>query len=104
MYRLISRFVPALVVLVLGSAGRGEEWRVPPVSLPAAPAHPLVACSAEELARLRAAYAGRGAAHDVVAGAVEAGDEAMTRTITFPARGGQHNQWYQCEKCQLGLR
>ena len=24
--------------------------------------------------------------------------------LSFLPRGGQHNQWYQCEKCQLGLR
>jgi len=102
MQKSIHRFAPA--VLVIAFYAGAQEWRVPAVSLPASATHPLVACTAEELGRLRAAYAGRGAAHDVVAGAVEAGDEALTREITFPPRGGQHNQWYQCEKCQLGLR
>ncbi len=26
------------------------------------------------------------------------------RAIVFPPRGGQHNQWYQCDQCQTALR
>jgi len=64
---------------------------------------PVIACTAEELGRLRAAYAGGGPEHEVVAGLVARADRAMEQPLTFPPRGGQHNQWYQCDNCQIAL-
>ena len=40
---------------------------------------------------------------EVVARVVEQADKALGRTIPFPPEGGQHNQWYQCDRCQIGL-
>lgn len=66
--------------------------------------HPGVACNAEELQRLRQAWQGKGKEHEAVAARVRAGDRAIKEPLVFPPRGGQHNQWYQCETCQIGLK
>ncbi|MCH2665689.1 heparinase II/III family protein [bacterium] len=64
---------------------------------------PIVACTPEELSRLRTAYEEGGERGEVVARVVEQADKALRRTISFPPEGGQHNQWYQCDRCQIGL-
>ena len=79
------------------------DWPAPKVVLPKRTGHPVVACTPEELTRLRAAYKGDGPLHDVVAKRVEATDAVLDEPITFPPRGGQHNQWYQCDACQRAL-
>ncbi len=28
----------------------------------------------------------------------------VEKPVTFPPRGGQHNQWYQCDKCEIALK
>jgi len=66
--------------------------------------HPHLACTAEELGRLRQAYRGQGAEHDAVASYVTDAERFITDPINFPPRGGQHNQWYQCDACQVALR
>jgi hypothetical protein len=66
--------------------------------------HSHLACTAEELGRLRQAYRGQGAAHDAVAGYVTDAERFIADPINFPPRGGQHNQWYQCDACQVALR
>ncbi len=88
---------------VAGMALGAESWTVPAVRLPSAGRHPVIACTPEELVRLRAAYKGTGPAHDVAADVVAAVDKFLNEPVTFPPRGGQHNQWYQCEPCELGL-
>lgn len=71
---------------------------------PASPeSSPSVACTPEELTRLRQAYGGTGPEHDVVAARVKQASEALKREVVFPPEGGQHNQWYQCDQCQLAL-
>jgi oligo-alginate lyase len=83
----------------------GEEWSVPEARLSADANHPVVACTAEELGRLRAAWKSTGAEHEaIVAAAIGYADAALKAPLEFPPRGGQHNQWYQCEKCQMGLQ
>ena len=62
-----------------------------------------IAATEEELGRLREALGGTGGAHDVVMQRIQRADGILQRTIVFPPEGGQHNQWYQCEKCQIGL-
>lgn len=65
---------------------------------------PLVACTPIELERLRTAWqTGEGPTYDAVAHHVRRAEEALTREIEFPPEGGQHNQWYQCDACQLAL-
>lgn len=80
-----------------------EPWKAPSVErLPSQ--HPVVACTGDELARLQAAYRGRGPQHDLVAKVVTAATRSISRPIDFPPRGGQHNQWYQCDRCQISLK
>lgn len=62
-----------------------------------------LAATPEELSRLRAALSTGGEKADVVGKIVTRADQALKRTISFPPEGGHHNQWYQCEPCQLGL-
>jgi hypothetical protein len=66
--------------------------------------HPYLICSTEELERLRQAYHGQSAKRKVVAGYVENAERFIDKPIVFPPRGGQHNQWYQCDKCQIALK
>ena len=73
------------------------------VILPAK-AHPYLACTSEELARLRRAWRSDGAEHDVVAACVKDAARCVEEPVTFPPRGGQHNQWYQCDKCEIALK
>lgn len=74
------------------------------VTLPDLNNWPLVACTAAELERLRAAWqSGAGAAHDAVAARVQAAEAALLLEVDFPPEGGQHNQWYQCDVCQIAL-
>ncbi|MEE2752993.1 MAG: heparinase II/III family protein [Candidatus Latescibacterota bacterium] len=65
---------------------------------------PMVACTPVELGRLRAAYKEGGARGKPVGRVIGQADMAIKRTIPFPPEGGQHNQWYQCDKCQIALQ
>ena len=97
------------------------------IRLPNPQPWPSVAYTPEELERLRTAYKNgdlakvevfrrrgrdrRGAPRQGSAdrrgaprqGYVERADETLQREVVFPPEGGQHNQWYQCDKCQLPL-
>jgi hypothetical protein len=64
---------------------------------------PSVACTADELERLRAAYRSGDPEHEVVAKRVHQAELALERDVEFPPEGGQHNQWYQCDRCQIAL-
>lgn len=80
-----------------------NEWTMPGLERPLPREHPVIACTPAELDRLRSAFSAKGPAHDLVAAEIEAAQTALGEPIEFPPRGGQHNQWYQCDKCQLGL-
>ena len=95
--------VLAIVGLVIVAAS-AEEWKAPAIRLPQPLKHPLIACTPDELARLRAAWQAKGAAHDAVAHCVRQADDALGKPLVFPPRGGQHNQWYQCDQCQFALK
>ncbi len=78
-------------------------WTPPQVVLRTPVRHPVVAATAEELARLRAAWARTGPERDAVAQRIARADESLKAPLVFPPEGGQHNQWYQCDKCQVAL-
>jgi hypothetical protein len=65
--------------------------------------YPRVAVSPKELSRLRAAWRGTGPKHDLVAQLIHDAAAAREQPVIFPPRGGQHNQWYQCDVCQIAL-
>ena len=73
------------------------------ITLPDPLPWPVVACTPEELERLRSAYNGDGPEHQIVARRVEQAEKNLERPIDFPPEDGQHNQWYQCDECQIGL-
>jgi hypothetical protein len=100
----LSWILPIILLDVNSPRATAAEWQTPEFALPQPLRHPVIACTTDELQRLQAAYRSTGADHDVVARVVAEADEALTRPLEFPPRGGQHNQWYQCDKCQLGLR
>lgn len=66
--------------------------------------HPYLACTAEELARVRQAYRDQGSVHDVVAAMEKEASRFVEEPVVFPPRGGQHNQWYQCDDCEIALK
>jgi hypothetical protein len=98
-----TRLVAAMLALTLGSAAE-PTWKAPAVTLAATRPYPRIACTATERDRLRSAWAGTGPTHDVVAAVVQRADAALAKPPDFPPRGGQHNQWYQCERCQVALQ
>ena len=65
---------------------------------------PVIAVTGEELDRLKAAWASSGVQREVLAQRFERADKAIEAALFFPPEGGQHNQWYQCESCQIGLK
>jgi hypothetical protein len=81
-----------------------DAWKAPTIKLDPTRKHPRIACSSEELARLQSAFRSNGPEKAPVANAVAAADKALAEPLEFPPRGGQHNQWYQCDACQLGLK
>jgi hypothetical protein len=80
-------------------AEEAARFSVPRIELPQLEKHPRIACTPEELGRLKAAYAGSGREHEAVARVIDEAGGQLKRPIIFPPRGGQHNQWYQCDKC-----
>jgi len=92
-----------IVALGLLCTERTSAQSKPKVVLPEG-GHPHLACTAEELGRLRQAYLGQAAEHDAVAGRVTEAERFVADMVNFPPRGGQHNQWYQCDACQVALR
>ncbi len=100
-----AKYIALLAAGLCACAAAGaQEWKMAPVKLASEMKHPVIACTAEELARLAAAYAAAGPEHDVVAGMIAQADAALKKPLVFPPRGGQHNQWYQCDTCQIGLK
>jgi hypothetical protein len=85
---------------VVGAVG---ATHASPVHLPER-GHPFLACTADELGRLRQAYRGQGTERDIVATRVREAERFVGEPVEFPPRGGQHNQWYQCDKCEIALR
>jgi hypothetical protein len=109
-YRGLRWLAAALaVVAAFSSAIRSRvdasEWKLPEIKLPSPLKHPIIACTDDELQRLRSAWK-NGSKNEkaVVDEMIRDADRALARPLEFPPRGGQHNQWYQCEKCQLALR
>jgi hypothetical protein len=101
--RLLFAFYQLLVLgatMTSDAAGPQQEINITlPVPLP----WPAVACTAEELGRLRSAYIGSGVEHRLVADRVKRAQSALDDHVEFPPEGGQHNQWYQCDPCQRAL-
>ncbi|MFT5299583.1 MAG: hypothetical protein ACI814_000356 [Mariniblastus sp.] len=66
---------------------------------------PRITVTAVELDRLQSALNGDDvSAKRIVTAKIREADLAIDSELTFPVRGGQHNQWYQCETCQLSLK
>ncbi|MGB9594785.1 MAG: heparinase II/III domain-containing protein, partial [Candidatus Poribacteria bacterium] len=80
------------------------SFSLPNIKLPDPQPYPSVACSAVELDRLRNAFKGSGIEHEIIAKRIQQADQALINKIEFPPEGGQHNQWYQCDKCQIALK
>ena len=102
-------FVTTFCMLLVSShcrlvAAAAPQWVAPAIVLPTITQHPAFACTPEELARLREAYQGEGSEQQVVAAMVARADRAIRLPLEFPPRGGQHNQWYQCDDCQIALK
>ncbi len=66
--------------------------------------HPFIAANAPEIARIRAAFASKSPEKALVDSYITQTDAFIDRPISFPPRGGQHNQWYQCQTCELALK
>jgi hypothetical protein len=66
--------------------------------------HPVISVTPAELKRLRAAWTGKSAGKEILATRFERADRAMEKPVSFPPEDGQHNQWYQCTDCQIGLQ
>lgn len=85
-------------------AEQAARLSVPRIELPHLEKHPRIACTPEELDRLKATYAERGRGQEAVVRVIAAARGQLGRPVVFPPRGGQHNQLYQCARCQIGLK
>lgn len=81
-----------------------DGWSIPSITLPQDGKHPFLACTPEELGRLRAAFRSEGPEYSAVAPIVQMAEKALEQAVEYPPRGGQHNQWYQCDECQIALK
>lgn len=103
----MSRLCIPLVWLALLSSvswSAAGDWACPEIPQITARAYPRIAATAAELERLRAARSDpRRAVRRVVASVINEADAALQHRLEFPPRGGQHNQWYQCDECQIAL-
>ncbi|NLF32938.1 MAG: hypothetical protein GX591_18885 [Planctomycetes bacterium] len=93
----------ACMVLALADRTVGAAWTPPSVTTVEPGSGPNLAATPEELARLRAAWQAGGPARDALAAVFARADAAMAEGVRIPPEGGQHNQWYQCDDCQMGL-
>ncbi|MFO8011868.1 MAG: heparinase II/III family protein [Phycisphaerae bacterium] len=93
-----------LLACLSASACLAADWSPPEVRLPQPLRHPVIACTEAERARLRAAWQSTGPDRRAVDGVVRRADAALKEDLAFPPRGGQHNQWYQCDACQVALK
>ncbi|MCF6176235.1 MAG: heparinase II/III family protein [Victivallaceae bacterium] len=60
---------------------------------------------AVEIKRIKDVFAtGQGADYKVLAWIVGVAEKKLELPVEFPVRGGQHNQWYQCTKCEAALK
>jgi Heparinase II/III-like protein/Alginate lyase len=76
---------------------------MPGIRLPRSRKHPLIALTSVELKRLQAAWRSRGAKRQALEKVVAAAERFTKSKLVFPPEGSDHNQWYQCERCQMGL-
>ncbi len=93
----------ACLVLTLAAGAAGADWTAPAVTPAALARRPAVAATPEELKRLRDAWQTGGPARDALAAVFARADAAIDEGVEIPPAGGQHNQWYQCDDCQVGL-
>lgn len=98
--RLVLSLVAAVLLTGVTRAAVGSDLKI----VLSDARHPYLACSADELQRLQQAYHGDGRAHDIVAARVSDAERFVDDPVNFPPRGGQHNQWYQCDACETALR
>ncbi len=110
-WRLCLSFGLVLTALLTGAvaAGTGSDLEI---TLPDA-GHPYLACTAGELDRLREARRGPEVMRDGVVSVptsvgieigIKEAEGFIGEPIRFPPRGGQHNQWYQCDQCETSLQ
>ncbi len=93
-----------LVISAIFLESKGEENVITTMKPNWRQKHPVIACTTNELARLRAAYQGTDPSRVPVASVVKSAKKALREPVIFPPRGGQHNQWYQCDTCQTVLK
>lgn len=80
---------------------RGITWAPPPI--PKKKRY-ITSHTPAELRRLKDAWSSKGSRRGPLAAIVRSAEAALKEELFIPPRGGQHNQWYQCDKCQLPLR
>jgi oligo-alginate lyase len=91
------------VLILLGIMKGGVAMSYVDIQLPELQPYPSVACTLDELERLRSAYSTIGSGHEVVMKQLQQAELALKHDVEFPPEGGQHNQWYQCDQCQIAL-
>ena len=104
---LTSRFCVLALILFSGCSSGGVFTDLPVVPVPPGALtrpHPFLACSTGELARLQSVLRDRLPGCEILANRIRQADGMLTQPIKFPPRGARHNQWYQCDRCQIALQ
>ena len=61
--------------------------------------------SQDEVHRIQSAWRSKaGQDYQALERIVKKADNVIKKPVVFPPRGGQHNQWYQCSKCECALK
>lgn len=98
--RIVKRAYRVYLLIFLGMMG---ALSYADIELTEPQPWPSVACTLDELERLRNACASGGPEHEVVMERVRQVELALKHDMEFPPERGRHNQWYQCDQCQLAL-
>lgn len=99
-FSLIGHVMPLALCAIVLKVNGGEKSLIPIW----AEKHPVIACTPDELSRLRTAYHVKDKSRAPVLKIVKSAEKALMKPVIFPPRGGQHNQWYQCDTCQTALK
>ena len=93
-----------ILLLYLGIIACSDytDWRVAALKLPDNK-HPIITCTPRELQRLQNFYRESSPECKVLTDHISWVNQFIKESVEFPVRGGQHNQWYQCDSCQVHL-
>ena len=97
-------YITILTIIVCLLTSRGISAEIDSEVVFSEHRHPCLICTTEELGRLQQAYYSQNVDREVAVAYVKNAERFIGDPTVFPPRGGQHNQWYQCNECEIALK